>query len=37
MRSKFWRRVVKYGTIVIKVIADILKGVGKDKPKQLNK
>lgn len=31
MRSKFWRRVVKYATIVIEVINNILKGLGKDK------
>lgn len=36
MRSKFWRRVVKYGLIIIDVISGILKGVGKDEPKKLD-
>lgn len=36
MRSKFWRRVVKYGLIIIEVISGILEGIGKDKPKKID-
>lgn len=37
MRSKFWRAVVKWGGLVIEAISEILKKIGKDEPKQLNK
>lgn len=39
MNSKFWRRVIKYGILIIEAISSILEGLGKDKdePKQLNK
>lgn len=29
MRSKFWFQVIKYGTIIINTIKDILESLGK--------
>lgn len=37
MRSKFWRRVVKYGIVIIEAIHMILKSLGKDKESNNNK